>query len=139
MAGGSGFTWSFGPEDADRAQAFWGGLFGWKFGNSGVPEMDYRMRRVARAQGRRCSSPRTAAGNQEWGDWYNPRRLPPPKPPPKTRGGSRRGMAGSRGSCGRLGLRLVWRDSIDPTWELREALGQTTTCARPCVSSPICS
>jgi predicted enzyme related to lactoylglutathione lyase len=30
-------------EDVDRAQRFWGGLFGWKFGDSGMPEMDYRM------------------------------------------------------------------------------------------------
>ncbi|MDX6600518.1 MAG: uncharacterized protein QOE87_4405 [Gaiellales bacterium] len=29
--------------DVDRAQRFWGGLFGWEFGDSGMPEMDYRM------------------------------------------------------------------------------------------------
>ena len=29
--------------DADRAQRFWGGLFGWSFGDSGMPDMDYRM------------------------------------------------------------------------------------------------
>ena len=33
----------FPSEDADRAQRFWGGLFGWQFGDSGMPEMDYRM------------------------------------------------------------------------------------------------
>jgi uncharacterized protein len=30
-------------DDADRAVAFWGGLFGWKFGDSAMPGMDYRM------------------------------------------------------------------------------------------------
>ena len=29
-------------EDSDRAQAFWGSLWGWKFGDS-FPGMDYRM------------------------------------------------------------------------------------------------
>jgi uncharacterized protein len=29
--------------DADRAQRFWGGLFGWQFGDSGMEGMDYRM------------------------------------------------------------------------------------------------
>src|SRR3954452_1390510 len=33
----------FPSEDADRAQRFWGGLFGWQFGESAMPEMDYRM------------------------------------------------------------------------------------------------
>ena len=33
----------FMAEDVDRAQRFWSGLFGWKFGDSGMPEMDYRM------------------------------------------------------------------------------------------------
>jgi predicted enzyme related to lactoylglutathione lyase len=37
----------FPSADADRAQAFWGGLFGWKFGDSGMPGMDYRMAQVA--------------------------------------------------------------------------------------------
>jgi uncharacterized protein len=30
-------------EDPDRAQRFWSGLFGWQFGESGMPGMDYRM------------------------------------------------------------------------------------------------
>jgi predicted enzyme related to lactoylglutathione lyase len=29
--------------DVDRAQRFWNGLFGWQFGDSGMPGMDYRM------------------------------------------------------------------------------------------------
>ena len=29
--------------DVDRAQRFWGGLFGWQFGDSVMPDMDYRM------------------------------------------------------------------------------------------------
>ena len=29
--------------DADRSQRFWEGLFGWKFQDSGMPGMDYRM------------------------------------------------------------------------------------------------
>ena len=33
----------FGAEDIDRAQRFWGGLFGWNFGDSGMPGVDYRM------------------------------------------------------------------------------------------------
>jgi predicted enzyme related to lactoylglutathione lyase len=33
-------------KDADRAQAFWGGVFGWKFGDSGTPGMDYRMAQI---------------------------------------------------------------------------------------------
>lgn len=33
----------FPSADADRSQRFWEGLFGWKFQDSGMPEMDYRM------------------------------------------------------------------------------------------------
>jgi len=33
----------FPSEDADRAQRFWGGLFGWTFNDSGMPGIDYRM------------------------------------------------------------------------------------------------
>ena len=36
----------FPSEDADRAQRFWSGLFGWEFGDSGMPGMDYRMART---------------------------------------------------------------------------------------------
>src|SRR3979490_2507515 len=33
-------------KDADAAQAFWGGVFGWSFQNMGAPDMDYRMAQV---------------------------------------------------------------------------------------------
>ena len=33
----------YGAGDVDRAQQFWSGLFGWQFGDSGMPDMDYRM------------------------------------------------------------------------------------------------
>jgi uncharacterized protein len=38
-------------KDADRAQAFWGGLFGWSFQGSGMPEMDYRMAQITESAG----------------------------------------------------------------------------------------
>jgi predicted enzyme related to lactoylglutathione lyase len=38
-------------EDADRAQAFWSGLFGWQFQDSGTPGMDYRMAQVSETTG----------------------------------------------------------------------------------------
>ena len=38
-------------EDVDRAQRFWSGLFGWKFGDSGMPEMDYRMAQTGEQSG----------------------------------------------------------------------------------------
>ena len=41
----------FPSENADRAQAFWGGLFGWQFADSGMPDMDYRMARTGDASG----------------------------------------------------------------------------------------
>lgn len=37
--------------DADRAQAFWAGLFGWEFVNPGMPGMDYRMAQVSENAG----------------------------------------------------------------------------------------
>jgi uncharacterized protein len=37
--------------DADRAQAFWGGLFGWSFQPSPTPEMDYRMAHIDETSG----------------------------------------------------------------------------------------
>jgi uncharacterized protein len=37
--------------DADRAQAFWSGLFGWSFQGSGMPEMDYRMAQITESAG----------------------------------------------------------------------------------------
>ena len=41
----------FPSEDADRAQRFWNGLFGWEFGDSGMPGMDYRMARTGPESG----------------------------------------------------------------------------------------
>jgi predicted enzyme related to lactoylglutathione lyase len=37
--------------DADRAVAFWSGLFGWNVGEPMSPEMDYRMTQVSDDQG----------------------------------------------------------------------------------------
>jgi predicted enzyme related to lactoylglutathione lyase len=37
--------------DVDRAVAFWGGLFGWQFGESVMPGMDYRMTQVSEGSG----------------------------------------------------------------------------------------
>jgi len=37
-------------KDADEAQAFWGGLFGWEFG-SPMAEMDYRMAQIDEKSG----------------------------------------------------------------------------------------
>jgi predicted enzyme related to lactoylglutathione lyase len=37
-------------KDADQAQEFWGGVFGWKFGEP-MPEMDYRMAQIDEASG----------------------------------------------------------------------------------------
>ena len=34
-------------KDPDRAVAFWGGLFGWQFGDSAMPEMDSHLPRAA--------------------------------------------------------------------------------------------
>jgi uncharacterized protein len=37
--------------DADRAQGFWSGVFGWEVGPPMSPEMDYRMFRTGEDQG----------------------------------------------------------------------------------------
>ena len=37
--------------DVDRAQRFWGGVFGWEFGASVMPEGEYRMARVTEQSG----------------------------------------------------------------------------------------
>jgi uncharacterized protein len=37
--------------DADRAVAFWGGLFGWSFGESAMDDVDYRMARIGENAG----------------------------------------------------------------------------------------
>jgi uncharacterized protein len=41
----------FPAADADRAQRFWGTLFGWQFQDSGMPGMDYRMARAGESMG----------------------------------------------------------------------------------------
>jgi predicted enzyme related to lactoylglutathione lyase len=41
----------FPSEDADRATAFWHGLFGWSFQDSGMPDLDYRMGQAGGAAG----------------------------------------------------------------------------------------
>jgi uncharacterized protein len=40
-----------GAADADRAQGFWNGVFGWEVGPPMSPEMDYRMFQTAEDQG----------------------------------------------------------------------------------------
>ncbi len=40
-----------GAADADRAQGFWSGVFGWQVGPPMSPEMDYRMFQSADDQG----------------------------------------------------------------------------------------
>jgi len=42
--------------DVDRAQGFWSGLFGWQFGESVMPEGDYRMGRTGEQSGVALSS-----------------------------------------------------------------------------------
>ncbi len=41
----------FPAEDVDRAQSFWSGLFGWEFGESQMPDLDYRMARTGENSG----------------------------------------------------------------------------------------
>ena len=38
-------------ENADRAAAFYRSVFGWEFGDSGMPGIDYRMTRTGESQG----------------------------------------------------------------------------------------
>ncbi len=38
-------------KDADRAQGFWSGVFGWQIQPSQMPDMDYRMFQTAEDQG----------------------------------------------------------------------------------------
>ena len=42
--------------DVDRAQGFWSGLFGWQFGESVMPDGDYRMARTGEQSGVALSS-----------------------------------------------------------------------------------
>jgi len=41
----------FPSQDADRAASFWGGLFGWEFGDSMSPDFVYRMARTSDTSG----------------------------------------------------------------------------------------
>jgi predicted enzyme related to lactoylglutathione lyase len=38
-------------EDAARARGFWTGLFGWSFGNTDIPGMEYSTTRTGEGQG----------------------------------------------------------------------------------------
>ncbi len=51
MAKGEVVHYEISASDVDRAQRFWEGVFGWSFGDSGTPGMDYRMTRVSDAAG----------------------------------------------------------------------------------------
>ena len=37
--------------DAERAKGFWSGVFGWEFGDSAMPDMEYSMVRTGDDQG----------------------------------------------------------------------------------------
>jgi predicted enzyme related to lactoylglutathione lyase len=37
--------------DAERAKRFWSGVFGWEFGDSAMPDMEYYMVRTGEDQG----------------------------------------------------------------------------------------
>ncbi|MGA9760908.1 MAG: VOC family protein [Gaiellaceae bacterium] len=52
----------FPSTDADRAQRFWSGLFGWKFEDSGMMEMDYRIARISEQAGVAVFPSEKAAG-----------------------------------------------------------------------------
>ena len=41
----------FPSEDIERAQRFWSGLFGWSFGDSVMPGIDYRMAQTSEKSG----------------------------------------------------------------------------------------
>ncbi|MBV8064091.1 MAG: VOC family protein [Actinobacteria bacterium] len=47
MAKGEVVHYEISATDVGRAQGFWQGVFGWQFGDSMSPEMDYRMARVS--------------------------------------------------------------------------------------------
>ena len=38
-------------QDVDRAVGFYSGVFGWQFGDSAMPDMDYRMTQTGEQQG----------------------------------------------------------------------------------------
>jgi uncharacterized protein len=51
MAKGEVVHYEISASDVDRAKRFWEGVFGWSFGDSATPEMDYRMARVGENAG----------------------------------------------------------------------------------------
>ena len=51
MANGEVVHYEISASDVDRAKRFWEGVFGWSFGDSAMPGMDYRMARVSDAAG----------------------------------------------------------------------------------------
>ena len=50
----------FPSTDVDRAQRFWGGLFGWEFGDTAMPDFDYRMAQTGGSQASPSSRRRSA-------------------------------------------------------------------------------
>ena len=51
MAKGEVVHYEISASDVDRAKRFWEGVFGWSFGDSMSPEMDYRMARISDTSG----------------------------------------------------------------------------------------
>jgi predicted enzyme related to lactoylglutathione lyase len=51
MANGEVVHYEISASDVDRAKRFWEGVFGWSFGESAMPGMDYRMARVGENAG----------------------------------------------------------------------------------------
>jgi predicted enzyme related to lactoylglutathione lyase len=52
--------------DADRAQRFWSGLFGWEFAGSGMPDMDYRMAQTGPGSGAAIYASDTRDGHPKY-------------------------------------------------------------------------
>jgi predicted enzyme related to lactoylglutathione lyase len=48
---GEAVHYEISAEDPDRAQRFWSGVFGWQFGESAMPDMEYRMAQVSDTAG----------------------------------------------------------------------------------------
>ena len=53
----------FPAAEADRAQRFWSGLFGWSFQDSGMPGMDYRMAQTSERTGAAVYASENRAGH----------------------------------------------------------------------------
>jgi len=53
-------------EDADRAQEFWGGMFGWQFQDSGMPGMDYRMGQAGEGVGAAVFTSESRSGHPNY-------------------------------------------------------------------------